>query len=84
MLAVHGYYDGVAFRPLEKTTAKPNQRVIITIMDDFVEAPESTKKERLEEIERLGGSLAEYANPALAQREKEAWAQMAVKKHDNL
>lgn len=31
MLAVQGYYDGAVFKPLEKITAKPNQRVIITI-----------------------------------------------------
>ena len=37
MLAVQGYYDGVTIKPLEKIAAKPNQRVIITIMDEFVE-----------------------------------------------
>ena len=32
MIAVHGYYDGVSIKPREKIAAKPNQRVIITIM----------------------------------------------------
>ena len=36
MLAVQGYYDGVTIKPLEAVIAKPNQRVIITIMDEFV------------------------------------------------
>ena len=46
MLAVHGYYDGVAIKPLEKIPAKPNQRVIITIMDEFVEPIKETQKKR--------------------------------------
>ena len=37
MLAVQGYYDGATFQPLEKTKVLPNQKVIITIMDEFVE-----------------------------------------------
>ena len=37
MVAVQGYYDGTTIKLLEKITAKPNQRVIITIMDEFVE-----------------------------------------------
>ena len=48
MLTVHGYYDGTAFQPLEKATVKPNQRVIITSMDDFVDAPQHAEAERLE------------------------------------
>ncbi len=47
MLAVHGYYEGTAFQPLEKTAVKPNQRLIITIMDDFVDAPQHAEAERL-------------------------------------
>ena len=38
MLAVQGYYDGITIKPLEKIIAKPNQRVIITVMDEFVES----------------------------------------------
>ena len=36
MLAVAGYYDGVAIRPLGDMTAMPNQKVIITLLDDFI------------------------------------------------
>ena len=46
MLAVQGYYDGAAFQPLEKTKVLPNQKVIITIMDDFVEKPKASEEER--------------------------------------
>ena len=37
MLALHGYYDGVVFHSLEKAKILPNQKVIITVMDEFVE-----------------------------------------------
>ena len=78
MLAVHGYYDGVAVRPLEKITAQPNQRVIITIMDDFVEPEKAAHKKGMR------GALAQYADPALAAKEKGAWERAAVEKHGNL
>lgn len=61
MLAVQGYYDGVAFQPLEKTKVLPNQKVIVTIMDDFVEKPKASEEERLKLVEELSGSLAAYA-----------------------
>ena len=62
MLAVQGYYDGTMIRPLEKLVAKPNQRVIITVMDEFVE-PERTARRT-----GLRGALAQYADPS-AERE---------------
>ena len=61
MLAVQGYYDGAAFQPLEKTKVLPNQKVIITIMDEFVEKPKTTEEDRLKLVEELSGSLAAYA-----------------------
>ncbi len=75
MLAVQGYYDGTAIRMLEKLDAKPYQRVIITVMDEFVE-PRPGIGER-----GMRGALARYANPALAEKEKDAWARAAVEKH---
>ena len=78
MLSVRGYFDGTAIKPLEKFTAKPNQRVIITIMDEFVEPvkPVSGKG--------LRGILSAYADPKLAGQEKEAWERAVVKKHGTL
>lgn len=61
-----------------KTALKPNQRVIITIMDDFVDAPQHAEAERLEKIERLSGSFSEYSDPALTQKEKGAWERAAT------
>lgn len=75
MQAIQGYYDGVSIKPLEEMTAKPNQRVIITIMDEFVE-PEKTARQK-----GMRGALARYADPALMEREGGAWARAAVQKH---
>ena len=74
MLAVQGYYDGVSIRPLEAITAKPNQRVIITIMDEFVEPAKE------EQQKGMRGVLAQYADPELAKQEKGAWERAAVGK----
>ena len=37
MLAIPAYYDGNTIRPLVPIVAQPNQRIIITIMDEFVD-----------------------------------------------
>lgn len=36
MQALRGYYNGKEFVPLEKVNIKPNQKVIITILDEYV------------------------------------------------
>ena len=77
MLAVQGYYDGVMIKPLEKINAKPNQRVIITIMDEYVEPTRVLRKEGMR------GILSQYANPSLAEREKGAWERAVVEKYGN-
>ena len=78
MLAVQGYYDGVMVKPLERIIAKPNQRVIITIMDEFVEPDTSIGKKKMR------GALSQYADPDLAEKEKEAWEHEAVKKYGDI
>ncbi|MBR3504846.1 MAG: hypothetical protein IKO07_11495 [Clostridia bacterium] len=77
MLSIQGYYDGVAIKPLEKIEAKPNQRVIITIMDEFVEPVRTARKKGMR------GVLAQYADPALREMEKDAWERAAVEKNGN-
>ncbi len=66
MLAFQGYYDGTNIQPLEEIKVKRNQRVIITILDDFLE-PEAVH------VKSIRGILSEYANPALIEKE-EVWA----------
>ena len=77
MLAVQGYYDGAIVRPFEKISAKPNQRVIITIMDEFVEPVKAVHKKGMR------GVLAQYANPELREKEKGAWERAVVEKYGN-
>ena len=57
MIAVKGYFNGMHIEPLEDLEIQPNQKVIITVMDEFVE----TKKKV--NAESLRGILSEYANP---------------------
>ena len=62
MLAVQGYYDGAAIRLLEKITAKPNQKVIVTIMDEFVEQDDTlSQMERERLVDAMAGCLSQYA-----------------------
>jgi len=77
MLAIQGYYDGVTIKPLEKLDAKPNPRVIITIMDEFVEPDQGTHKKSMR------GALAQYANPERIKEEKGAWERAMVEKDCN-
>ena len=76
MQAVHGYFDGSAVKPLEKLNAKPNQRVIITIMDEFIEPGKKSA------APGMRGILSQYADPVLAAKEEEAWMRAATEKHD--
>lgn len=77
MQAVQGYYDGTAIKLLEEIEAKPNQRVIITIMDEFVEPKKALHGKGMR------GILHRYADPKLAEREKGAWERAVVEKYGN-
>ena len=47
MLAVKGYYDGSRYIMEQEVSVKPNQKVIITFLDDF---EQESKKKSLSEI----------------------------------
>jgi len=74
MLVVSGYFDGTIVRPLEKVPAKKNQKVTITVTDEFISDP--VKKNSLR------GCLQHYAKPSLRKKEKTAWAKAASEKHE--
>lgn len=40
MFALQGYYDGKTIQPLEKIIAGKNQKLIITILDEFIQEAE--------------------------------------------
>ena len=78
MLTVQGYFDGAAVRPLEKLVAKPNQRVIITVIDEFVEPAQVAPQKGIR------GILAQYADPSLAERERGAWERAVVERYGHV
>ncbi len=77
MLAVQGYYDGITIKPLEAIPAKPNQRVIITVMDEYMDSKATSVKQGIR------GILSRFADPALIEKEKGAWERAMVEKHGN-
>ncbi|MDE7477601.1 MAG: hypothetical protein K2M91_06585 [Lachnospiraceae bacterium] len=69
MLALQGYFDGNEVRTLEKIQASKNQKLIITILDEFIE--ESSLKDSRKQSAR--GLLSKYANPELQKEEESAF-----------
>lgn len=66
MLALQGYYDGSSVKTLEKINAKKNQKVIITVLDEFIdEIPRNNG-------DSARGSLSKYANVDLWEEENGA------------
>ena len=43
MIAVPAYYDGVNIKPLKAVNIKKNQKIILTIMDEFVKEEKKDK-----------------------------------------
>ena len=77
MISVKGYFDGMHIKPLENFEIKPNQKVIITVMDEFVEHKKKVS------AKSLRGALSEYANPALREQEEGAWGRAVAEKYGN-
>lgn len=74
MLALNGYYDGKQIQTFEQVHAKKNQKLIITVLDEFIEEkPQKTSTS-------ARGSLSKYANTNLWNKENNAWNEMAGKK----
>lgn len=75
MFALEGYYDGTAVQTLEKITAKKNQKLIITILDEFMEETPETDRFSAK------GALSKYADTDLWKSERTAWEEAAGEKH---
>lgn len=78
MLALEGYFDGESVQTLGKMQAQKNQKLIITILDEFVEEFPEKKSART-----ARGMLAEYADSKLREQEKSAWEKAVVEKYGN-
>lgn len=78
MLALQGYYDGKTIQLLGEFPAKKNQKLIITVLDEFM--GETTVREKQKSAR---GALAKYANPVLWEQEKKAWEKAVIEKYGN-
>lgn len=75
MLALNGYYDGKQIQTFEQVHAKKNQKLIITVLDEFIE------EKPLKASTSARGSLSKYANINLWNKENNAWNEMVGKKY---
>lgn len=78
MLALEGYYDGENIQTLEEIHAQKNQKLIITILGEFVEEVPKAKSTKT-----VRGMLAKYADQSLREQEKSAWEKPVVEKYGN-
>ncbi len=78
MLALEGYYDGENVKTIEKIQAQKNQKLIITILDEFIEELPPKK-----DSQTVRGMLAKYADPNLRSQEASAWENLVVDKYGN-
>ena len=78
MLALEGYYDGENVKTKEKIQAQKNQKLIITILDEFVEELPQKKNSQT-----ARGMLAKYADPNLRRQEASAWEKAVMEKYGN-
>ena len=76
MLALQGYYDGNVIQTLEEIHAEKNQKLIITVLDEFIDDVIKDNKNL-----SARGSLAEYANPELQKEEAFAWEKAVGEKY---
>lgn len=75
MLALQGYYDGQKIQTLEAIQAEKNQKVIITVLDEFVEEMPVRKGHSAR------GLLSEYADTGLWEKEKTAGEKAVAEKY---
>lgn len=58
MYAIKGYFNGKKLIPLEKADLKPNQKVIITILDEYLDKDnQETANKKIAAIEAVNGLL---------------------------
>lgn len=83
MLAINGYYDGNGFVTEGNVAVKPNQRVIITLLDDYIPV---RHKRSLEEIKSYmksdSRSVPDGVSTVLVESWKEKVQKMSKKVFD--
>jgi predicted HicB family RNase H-like nuclease len=70
MQALRGYYNGKVFIPLEKVNVKANQKVIITVLDEYLEAKQKEEKPYKKYVGKLNVLSFKEVTEALEETEK--------------
>ena len=77
MQEIIGYFDGHSIRTSEKIRAGRNQKVRITILDEYMDEPAAVRQPGCR------GILSAYADPARQEQESAAWEAAAVEKNSS-
>lgn len=78
MEALQAYFDGNAVKTLGNVKLKKNQKLIITVLDEFLDdAP------KMETGKSARGILSKYANNDLLEEENTAWEKAVAEKYGN-
>ena len=78
MEALQAYFDGNTVKKLGNVKLKKNQKLIITVLDEFLD---DMPKKKMGKSAR--GILSKYANNDLPEEENTAWEKAIVKKKIN-
>jgi hypothetical protein len=70
MHALKGYYNGKDFIPLEKVNIKANQKVIITVLDEYININNSEEKPYKKYVGKLNDLSFKEVTEALEETEK--------------
>ncbi len=70
MLALKGYFNGKEFVPLGKVDVKPNQKVIITVLDEYLSIEEIPEKSYKKYVGKLSSESFHEIIKALKETEK--------------
>ena len=68
--------DGNEIRTTQRIPARKNQKLIITVLDEFV-----VEDVQDSEISSSRGTLSKYANPELWQAEDAAWQEAVIRSY---
>jgi hypothetical protein len=70
VLALKGYYNGKEYIPLENANVKPNQKVIIMILDEYLKPEDVENKPFRKYVGKLSNESYAEITEALKETEK--------------
>lgn len=70
MLALKGYFNGKEFISLDNVSIKPNQKVIITVLDEYFNSEEKPEKAYKKFVGKLSSESFHEIKEALKETEK--------------